>query len=428
MNLRGQIFWLLDFFKGNPLKKTYQFTTAILDTEDSDWRAIQNAKRLEELLNHATKTTPFYKNKGFKTLEDFPVVNKNLIRDYYNDFFSNAYAKKDCKLVATSGSTGSPFRLYQNKEKVRKIQADNLYFSSKSNYELGHYLVFIRIWPKAFALKLKLSFFTKNFKPWNILNLSDAAIAELIAELNQKNQRISFLGYPTAFEKICNYIASLEENPIRFQTQSIITISETLKTSTKAAVKTYFGVTPLSRYSNNETGIMAQQIHKNDTKFRINDSSYVIEILDLNKDIVVPYGQPGRIVLTDLYNKATPLIRYDTGDIGIMELGENGVPYFTEISGRKIDQLYNTKGELISSHLSMRLLDYGTFKQYQLVQKSKTEYHINLNTAEPVNEEKLISDYKVYLGDDAIIKINYVDEVPLLTSGKRREVVNEFYT
>ncbi|WP_179353609.1 phenylacetate--CoA ligase family protein [Winogradskyella vidalii] len=427
MNLRRNIFWLLDFFKGNSLKKTYHFTIAILEAKDRRWVKTENAKKLDELLSHATQTTQYYKDKAFKTLEDFPVVDKNMIRNHYDEFFSDKYDKKDCKLVATSGSTGSPFRLYQNKEKVRKIQSDNLYFSAKSNFKLGQYLVFIRIWPKSLSTKLKLNFWIKNFKPWNILNLSDAAIAKLITELNQKNKTISFLGYPTALEKICNYIAALGENPIRFKTQSIITISEALKPTTKAQVEQYFGVTPLSRYSNNETGIIAQQIEGNTNKFRINDSSYVIEILNLNEDTVVPFGQPGRIVLTDLYNKATLLIRYDTGDIGCMDLDENGIPYFTEISGRKIDQLYNTKGDLISSHLSLRVLDYGSFKQYQLVQKSKKEYHFNFNTDAPVAEAKLIADYKTYFGDDAIIKINYVDEVPLLASGKRREVVNEFY-
>jgi phenylacetate-CoA ligase len=185
---------------------------------------------------------------------------------------------------------------------------------------------------------------------------------------------------------------------------------------------------PLSRYSNNESGIMAQQITEGDLRFRINDSSYLFEILDLEKDEPVVNGQPGRIILTDLYNFAMPLIRYDTGDIGILEKDELGTPYFTEIRGRRVDQLYDTRGNLMSSHLSLRLMDYGHFKQYQLVQKSRTEYHINLNTNFKVDEDRIVSDYKVYFGEDADIKINYVNEIPTLSSGKRREVVNEFYT
>ncbi|WP_458626339.1 phenylacetate--CoA ligase family protein [Winogradskyella sp. PC D3.3] len=428
MNLRQIIFWTLDFFKGSPLKSTLRYTQSILESKDRHWVDEERTKHLQKLLRHATETTAFYKTKRFKTLQDFPVVNKNRIRDNFDAFFSDKFQKENCTIASTSGSTGAPFQLYQNKEKVRKIQADNLYYSSQSNYQLGGFLVFIRIWPKYIHFKLQFNFLVKNFKPWNILCLSDAKIAELISQLNKRTTAISFLGYPTAFEKICNYIDTLEQNPIRFKTKSIITISESLNSYTKTATKHYFGITPLSRYSNNETGIMAQQLSAEETKFRINDSSYIMEILALNEDKVLPDGEAGRIVLTDLYNLATPLIRYDTGDIGIMEHDAYGRPFFSKISGRKVDQLYNTKGELISSHLSLRLMDYGQFKQFQLIQKSRTEYHINLNTNKAIDEVELISDYKAYFGDDAIIKVNYVDEIPLLASGKRREVVNEFYT
>lgn len=427
MSLRRNIFWLLDRVNGSPLKKLYKYTYDVLEAKDRKWAVAENKKQLQKLLAHAQETTEFYKGKGFKKLQDFPVINKNVIREDFDAFFSSKFKKKECKVASTSGSTGSPFSLYQNPEKVKKIQVDNIYFSSKSNFEVGDFLAFIRIWPKTIGFKLRMNFLLKNFMPWNILNLSENGIAQLIAKLNKRKGHVSFLTYPTALEKICKYIDNLEENPINFKTKSIITISESLNSYTKRKTLEYFGVTPLSRYSNNETGIMAQQIDVNDSKFRINDSSYVMEVLELNSDNAVEHGQLGRIVLTDLFNFATPLIRYDTGDIGIMEKDSKNVSFFTEISGRKVDQLYDTSGNLISSHLSLRLMDYGKFKQFQLVQKSKTEYHINLNTDKPVDETKLISDYKVYFGKDAIVKVNYVNEIPLLASGKRREVVNEYY-
>lgn len=426
MNLRQHIFWFLDKIKGLPLKQLCKQTHAILEAENREWTKDENAKQLNRLIAHTKQTTSFYKNTELKTLQDFPVINKNIIREDFDAFFSSKFEKKKCKIASTSGSTGSPFSLYQNPEKVYKVQADNIYFSQKSGYEVGDFLAFIRIWPKRIDSKLRFNFLLKNFMPWNILNLSDNGIEQLISKLNKRNEAISFLTYPTALEKICKYIDRLGYNPIQFKTKSIITMSEALNDYTRNQTKHYFGVTPLSRYSNNETGIMAQQVSPNDQRFRINDSSYVMEILELDSDFPVPYGQPGRIVLTDLYNFATPLLRYDTGDIGIME-EENGIKYFTNISGRKVDQLYDTKGNLIPSHLSLRLMDYGKFRQFQLVQKTKTEYHINLNTDTKVNEAKIITDYKAHFGDDAVIMINYVSEIPLLSSGKRREVVNEYY-
>ncbi|WP_370003906.1 CoF synthetase, partial [Winogradskyella sp.] len=301
------------------------------------------------------------------------------------------------------------------------------FFSSKSNYQVGNHLVYIKIWNSKFDFMTRYGFIMKNIYAYSVFNLSDDEIDHLISHLNKNGNPISFIGYASAFEKICHHLDDLESNPIKFKTKSLITISEALNFYTKDAIQKYFGIRPLSRYSNNENGIIAQQTKDSGSKFRVNDSSYVVEIFDLKKDKKLDYGQLGRIVITDLFNKATPIIRYDTGDVGTLELNEDGRPYFSEIYGRKLDLLYDTKGKIVPSHLSAKLVKYGDFKQFQLVQKGLKDYEVNLNTDKKIDEEALIAEYRGYFGDDANIKINYVDEIPLLASGKRREVVNEYY-
>ncbi len=54
----------------------------------------------------------------------------------------------------------------------------------------------------------------------------------------------------------------------------------------------------------------------NDDAFTINWASFYIEIIDFNEDKPVEQGKLSRIIVTDLYNLATPIIRYDTGDLG----------------------------------------------------------------------------------------------------------------
>ena len=41
-----------------------------------------------------------------------------------------------------------------------------------------------------------------------------------------------------------------------------------------------------------------------------------------------------------------------------------------------------------------------------------------------MRQEELINDFKSILGSDAIISFEYVNDIPLLSSGKRRKVVN----
>jgi phenylacetate-CoA ligase len=53
-------------------------------------------------------------------------------------------------------------------------------------------------------------------------------------------------------------------------------------------------------------------------------------------------------------------------------------------------------------------------------------YVLKVNAEQSFNKEaQLITEFKTYLGEDADFKIEHVNEIPLLNSGKRRKLVNE---
>ena len=187
----------------------------------------------------------------------------------------------------------------------------------------------------------------------------------------------------------------------------------------------YFDAPIVSRYSNMENGIIAQQ-EKNDSVFKINWASYYVEILDLKKDTPVKSGGLGRIVVTDLFNYGMPILRYDTGDLGVMEL--RGDTYcFTKIEGRKTDIILNTNGEIVSAFVWSSLNKYKNIRQYQLIQEEEKKYTLNLNTDTKFTKiNGVIAECKNVLGNDAEITINYVDEIPLLASGKRKTTINKY--
>ncbi|GAA4279191.1 phenylacetate--CoA ligase family protein [Aquimarina mytili] len=425
---RRNAFWFYDFLRGFDIRDHYRDIKQINEFPTSEFSKNKKAKYLKDILNHAIDTTEFYKAVDDSKLSNFPVINKNLIRDNFEDFTSSKYKTKNCILVSTSGSTGAPFSVLQNMSKRCRNTGDNLFYSKKSGYEIGYELVYIKIWPD----NLKRSLFSKdwiqNIVPQSVFKLEDDDIAEFIKKLEESTSRKSFLGYVSAFEKICKYLDRSNAKSVNCNVHSIITISEGLNEYTRSRLQKYFGVTPVSRYSNNENGIIAQEDKSKEHKFMINLASYHVEILSLDQDIIMPNGERGRIVVTDLHNYAMPLIRYDTGDIGTMEVDKNGIPYLASIEGRKLDLIYNTNGDLVPSHISYKLCKYGEYKQFQLVQYGEKEYLIKLNTNTKVDEEKMLLEYKEYLGQDANITIEYVDEIPLLSSGKRREVMNTYHS
>jgi len=427
--LRYRIFWFFDFFRGGVVKKKYKDIQYIIENSGLHIPETKKKTYLIKLLAHAVSTSPFYKKySNYTSITDFPIINKNMIRDFFMDFKSSAYTAENCTVISTSGSTGTPFSVLQDKHKRYRNTADNLYFSKRSGYQIGQYLVYIKIESDAHKRTILSKLWFQNVYPQSIFRLQDRDIEKLIVTLKKSGCEKSFLGYTSAFEKICRYLDKINSDPIDCNMVSIITMSEALNEYTYEAMKKYFGVAPVSRYSNNENGILAQQDRTGSTKFIINSASYYLEIFDMDMDVLAAHGTHGRIVVTDLHNYAMPLIRYDTGDIGVLGVDENNVPFLKSIEGRKLDLIYDTRGNIVPSHISYKLCKYGDYKQFQLVQYGEKAYLIKLNTDTKVDEVAMIQEYKGYFGQDAIITIQYVEEIPLLSSGKRREVRNTYHS
>jgi phenylacetate-CoA ligase len=208
-------------------------------------------------------------------------------------------------------------------------------------------------------------------------------------------------------------------------------MSEALEEHTKTALQQYFHCPVVSRYSNRENGILAQQLPGFGNNFLPNEASYRFEVLDLRSDQPVNEGEIGRIVVTDYFNFAMPLIRYDTGDIGVLAkfrtAGKEHI-VFSKIEGRRMDAVYDTSGELVSSFIfPNRLRTYREIRQFQFIQTGADSYMFKLCATPDFNsEKKLIDEFRGFLGDNAEISVTYVDEIPLLASGKRKKVVNTF--
>lgn len=424
VQLRNSLFWLIDLITGGNKRSHYKNVKFLMEFAHTKKALDQKKFNLNAILQHTIDTVPFYQKLDLTpTLNQFPVVNKNDIRNRFDDFQSFTYLEKNNRLVSTSGSTGTPFQIYQDNNKCTRNIADNLYFWKKAGYRLGQKLFYFRLW-NAFQKKGKLVRFIQNIVPVDVFDLSEEYMNTLLDKSQQNHSQIGWLGYASAFEKICKHLDTVNPDFRSKSIGSIIAISEKLNEYTKTSVHKYFGTEVLSRYSNVENGIIAQQPY-GASYFLINQASYYVEILQLERNIPIPNGEIGRIVITDLFNYSTPMVRYDTGDLGAIDYIDNKL-VFTRIEGRKIDVIRNTKGELISFNLVLIINKYPELEQCQLIQKEKKRYILKINTKNHFDrEEDLLNEFKEYLGNDAILITEYVNEIPLLASGKRRVMVNE---
>ncbi|MDO5977662.1 CoF synthetase [Flavivirga spongiicola] len=426
--LRQSIFWSLDFIKGGKIKKHYDDIKNMIEFPENSMSSKKRSRYLKKIMTHAANSVPLYNNINPSNIQNFPVINKEIIKESYNKFQSYKYKNKKKISVSTSGSTGASFTVFQDLNKKARNTADIVYFSELAGYKLGYKLYYLRFW-SMFQGNNKVLNWMQNVIPIDVFNLSPHSIKNLIDQIKNTSGNKSMIGYASIFHKICNYLESVESDSVDCNLKSVIGISERLDPSTKKSVKKYFNVDMVSRYSNAENGMIAQQ-PKCKEYFDINWASYYVEILSLHNNKQAKPGELGRVVITDLFNYYMPIIRYDTGDVGIMsDLIHNNKTrkVLEKIEGRKMDMIRNTSGEILSTSILLLINNYKEITQRQIIQKTKTEYLFKLIVKNKPfkKEDEFINEFKNYLGQNASITLKFVDNIPLLPSGKQQSIINE---
>ena len=98
---------------------------------------------------------------------------------------------------------------------------------------------------------------------------------------------------------------------------------------------------------------------------------------------------------------------------------------FSHIQGRKIDLIYDTKRNPLTPHTwTVHMRKYSKLSQWQFIQEDKKMYILRVSGEEGIySMEDFDNTLKAILGTDADIKIQFVDEIPVLSSGKFRTII-----
>jgi phenylacetate-coenzyme A ligase PaaK-like adenylate-forming protein len=425
--IRKEIFWVLDFLTGSKVRKNYLDIRNIMENGRDSMVSKKPEEYLHGIMNYAIENVGFYKGyKSFDSVKSFPVINKNIIRDNYNEFQSLKFPDSSVVNMHTSGSTGTPFVVRQDKNKRSRVLAEMIYFWGKAGYQIGMRYGFLR-----FRTSMnRLTAWARNVRLWDIQGQDKENLEKIWNFLRSDHNIKLLLGFPSALENLANFILTCGYSPGMDNIHTIIGFGEAFPKSALAKLKRIFNCNIVSLYSNMENGMLALECIEN-KEFHVNSASYFIELLKLDSDDPVRVGEPGRIVVTDLFNHAMPLIRYDTGDVAIWKKEPECGWYsqvFSSIEGQKVDQIFDTRGNKKSPHkISFLLEPFDRLLQYQFVQEGAKRYALKLNGAEGKYDDAVFVDLlKDFLGQDAEILIEHIHEIPVLASGKRKEVVNNY--
>src|SRR5690606_23201883 len=117
------------------------------------------------------------------------------------------------------------------------------------------------------------------------------------------------LAYASTYDALKDYILMEQNLSIKnIKFAGLISSSEILYDDTRKAMSEFFKCKVYSRYSNQENGVIGQDEDQNNV-FVLNEANYIVEIFKLDEDVLASEGEVGRIVITDLYNYAMPMIR-----------------------------------------------------------------------------------------------------------------------
>lgn len=363
-------FWINDFFNGSKIRQQYINIRNIHSKRSNNWEALRNAA-LYNILHHAVSNTIFYKDINPDSLQNFPVVDKQTLIDNYSDNIVSGnllpWQKGNYVIQRTSGSTGTPFSVPMDSRKRQRRIGELKYFGEIVGFNSHDKLMQLRIWSK-WQKKSKSQQIHENIIAWDISDSSDNNLYKLYETL-KKVRCTAIRGYASSLDILAKFVKNTGLSKLPYL-KIAIAGSETLYDDTKQLVKEYLGCDIISQYANEENGILAQQTldRRLEDGFELNNSSYFFEVLKMNSDEPAEFGELGRIVVTDLYNYAFPMIRYANGDCGILNKTDTGEIYLSKIYGRVMDLVYNTKGDVVSPMTLARILkNIAGIQQWQFI-------------------------------------------------------------
>jgi len=160
------------------------------------------------------------------------------------------------------------------------------------------------------------------------------------------------------------------------------------------------------------------------------NSRYIIETYDGEAQQVLPEGQCGYLLLTDLFNDVTPLIRYQIGDLGAVEwceceCGRRGF-HLRELIGRPPDVIELKSGARFTPHFFSTLtLSFPAIHQFQLVRHGREDFELRYigNELSAADRERFTA-LMTSKTEGANCRVVHVAELEKAASGKARWFVD----
>lgn len=395
-------------------------------------------RTLRSLVQHAYDHIPLYQRlfarAGFtpSMLDDWddlskiPLLTKDDLRTAAKPCLIAKDSHEDIRWLSSSGSTGIPASIARSENSLWHYMACNtaLFYDWCHGRPLtnGLYLVDMSRDSIDFAAADLLR---TTVPASRILSVHDP-VSKLTSELlSALPEFIS--SYPSTLRSISLDLRS--QNRVVKETQLIHLTSEMLDPHTRRLLAQVFpNARLIETYTSTEGGLVAWQC-MHDARWHIAETNVLCEIVD---DSGSPTTGLGHIVITDLTNTATPILRYrGLGDLARWE--PEPCPCGTtarsirHIEGRSAAMLRARSGALISPYVIINAIEeVPGLAQYQIVQNQPGRLEVRVIAESDTQQHRIKSALEAALSHEADLQITFVSHIaPPVGSHKVPLVISE---
>ena len=409
------------------------------------------AKALQELRQYAYERSPFYQkfHKGLTglPLHKLPVLTKALMMEHFDELVTDRTLHlEDVRAFASQGGPGQRYR--------------NHYYVNATSGSSGHPGFFLfdeTEWSQVLAsfarsqewsgVRINLTHRQKmatvaSISPWHMSSQVAATVkswwrpslrlpasqplSRTVDELNAWQPEVLI-----AYASMSGILAEEQlARRLQIKPQVVYAASEVLTPQTVKRVKEAWGIEPFNQYVATETASIAAE-HESCRRMHFFEDLVITEVVD-EQYRPVPPGQYGaKILVTTLFSRTQPLIRYEINDsVRVsVELHDCGLPFavLESIQGRVEDSLTLpavSGGEVLIRPLVInRIMDIIPVSGWQVIEQKDNGLVVLLTGArDGLMDGALVDQIRNSLAQEGArvpyIRIQHVAEIPKTASGK----------
>lgn len=408
----------------------------------TDWTRYHN-QHIPALIEHAYNHVPFYHQlwdkagvnpSEIRTVEDLsklPIIRKADLIAHFEDFKADDMYSYPMIHHHTGGTTGTPCAYYMDRYSWALNWALKMQTFEWAGYHYGEDCLGVMaggsLTPgKKAGWKHRLWRYVNNYYSIPVTQLTDEKLEQHYQYL--KAHKIKFLrGYPSTLYTLAEYIHRTHGTlPI----QAVFTTAEMLLPHQRLLMEKVFTCKLYDTYGCGDGMGHATECDAHG-ELHVMEHCSVMQIVDANGQEVAD-GEEGEIILTDLYNKGFPFIRYAPGDSAIKSTTPCACGRQTKmiktLLGRSSDNFKLANGRTLNG-LSLPFEDlFDEVKQFQVVQEKIDRVVLLLVPKidipmERQNEWKNLLQF--HCGEGIEVDVQIVDHIELPSSGKTRYVVSK---